>query len=162
MSNFYSLRFNEKEFIPLIREGVRIDVNDNIAYLNGVFSYRIVTSPQIRESNDIDTDKLFAIYPDKMPWIAQENDGNWYLYKGSINPDSLNLQFNIDENICYIKIELSLSGSVSIDSGRVISRVFEDKKQICILEVNKYANIIIEQKSLITILDWDGNKFVCR
>ena len=40
--------------------------------------------------------------------------------------------FDIDENICYISLELDKTASVSVDVGRVITRLFKNDKQICI------------------------------
>lgn len=161
MCNFYSLRFNDNEYIPLIRTGIKIEVKNNIAYLDGVCSYRVTVQPQICEKT-ANLSKLFFLYPNNTPWIAKESDGNFYLYKGSINEESLHLEFNIDEGCCYMSVELSKTGSVSIDEGRIITRLFKDDKQTCILKIRKGANVIINQENLVTVLEWNGDKFICK
>lgn len=161
MCNFYSLYFEENQYIPLIRKGVRIELKNNIAYLDGICSYRVTVQPQICESTS-NLDKLFFLYANNTPWIAKENDGNFYLYKGSIDEVSLNLKFDINEDYCYIAIELCKTGNVNIDEGRIFTRLFKNDKQICILKVKKYANIVINQENLVTILEWNGEEFICK
>lgn len=162
MCDFYSLRFNKGRYIPLIKRGVRVEIKNEIAYLNGIFSYKLLTNPLVCGSNTTNIDELFANYPNKLPWIVQENDGNYYLYKGAIDPYYLTLKFDDSTEKCYMQIEFSASGSISIDAGRVMSRLFSDEKQTCMLEIKKYANIIIEQENLVTILEWDGETFICK
>jgi hypothetical protein len=160
--NFYSLHFKQNEYIPYIRKGIKIKVEDNIAYLDGVCSYKILVETPYREYKNVDLDKLFIIYPDKTPWIAKEGENEFYLYKGSIDSDSLNLSFNIEPETIYLSVELSNLGDVSINRGRVISRVFNEDKQTCIVELKKDTNIIIEQGEKLAILEWNGEKFICR
>lgn len=161
MCNFYSLCFRKNQYLPLIKKGVRLEVKDNIAYLDGVFMHKLLVEPKVCESNDVKLEELFSDYPEKKPWIAKEIDGNFYIYKGSIDPYLLSLGFQIEEGTCYMAIEGSKVTNVSIDNGRVITRLFKEDKQICIIEIRKDANIIIDD-NVVTILEWDGVKFICR
>ena len=67
-----------------------------------------------------------------------------------------------NKNTVYLSIELSSTGAVSVDDGRIITRLFREEKQICIIEIKQDANIIIDQGSVFTILEWNGEKFICR
>jgi len=162
MGKFYSLYFNKSKFVPSLKEGIQIELKNNIAYLDGVCSYRVFVQPQVYEDKNMDLEKLFFLYPNTAPWIAKEEDGNFYLYKGSIDEYSLNLKADEDEEISYMSIELEKSGNVSLDEGRVITRLFKNDKQYCIIEIKKDANIIIYQGDLVTILDWNGEKLICK
>ena len=161
MCNFYSCYFEENRYLPLIRKGMRIELKDNIAYLDGICSYRVIAKPLIYDGT-MSLEQLFCQYSDKVPWIAKEEDGEFYLYKGSIDKTLLTLGFNTDENQCYISIEVSKNCNINIDEGRVITRLFKNDKQICVLEVKNDANIIINQKNLITVIEWNGEDFICR
>jgi len=63
MCNFYSLYFEKNKYIPVIKNGVKIEVKNNVAYLDGVFSYRLFTKPQEYDVTETSLDKLFFLYP---------------------------------------------------------------------------------------------------
>ena len=161
MCNFYSCYFEENGYLPLIRKGMKIELKNNVAYLNGICSYRVFVQPQIYDRTT-SLNKLFCLYPNNVPWIAKEDDGEFYLYKGSIDKTLLNLGFDIDKDYCYLSVEFSKYGKINIDEGRVITRLFKNDKQVCVLEVKKDSSIVINQQHLVTVIEWNGEEFVCR
>jgi len=162
MGNFYSLHFEKDEYLPKIRRGMEIELKNNVAYLDGICAYRLLVEPQVYEDREMSVEKLFFLYSNKAPWIAKEIDEKFYLYKGSIDKYSLNLTYDIDESNCYMSIEVPRDADVVVDDGRIITRVFKNDTQYCVVEVNEYANVSIIKESLITILEWDGQTIICK
>jgi hypothetical protein len=158
--NFYSLYFNKTNIFPKIKEGVRIKLKNNILYLNGICAQEIYTKPQERTLEDTDIEKLFFLYPNNSLWIAKEPDGNFYLYKGNIEKNSLFLDNNISDESVYVAVELQKEERATVDIGYVITRVFEEDKQTCIIKLEKNANLLLECEKKIIVIEWTGEKFL--
>ena len=160
--NFYTLDFGENRLVPKIKEGAKVLLKNNILYLNGVIAQEIYQKPQVRTLEDSDLEKLFFLYPENAMWVAKEVDNNYYLYKGMINEENLYLSPAKNFSKIYAILKLSGSDKVSIDDGRVVSRIFDDDNQTCIVEMEVDSNIIVEREKAMVILTWNGKQFICK
>ena len=60
----------------------------------------------------------------------------------------------------YIAIEIQKNENVTVEEGRVITRIFEDNTQTCIIKLEKNSNVIIECEKKIIVVEWNGEKFL--
>lgn len=161
-SNFFTLKFDQLKLLPVFTVGVKVELSKNIMYLNGVCSYRVLRRPEERMNETVEIDTLFSSYGDDFPWIAKENDGNFYIYRAGIDETSLVIISENTENKVYVSFEINRTERVGIKEGRVLNRIFTQSVQNCFVELSMGGTLIIEKENETVIVEWDGEKFLYR